>query len=61
MCEVYSVSDIKEILSISKKLVYFIIKKGYFPVLKFNSGYRIPKKSFDAWLENLDNKITECK
>ena len=61
MSEVYLVTDIMEKLNISKDIAYSFIKKGHFPVLKIKTAYRIPKKSFDMWLENLDNKINEYK
>ncbi|MCX7746016.1 MAG: helix-turn-helix domain-containing protein [Clostridia bacterium] len=48
--EVYTVQDIMVKLDISKNVAYDLIKQSLFPVIKIKSTYRIPKKSFDEWL-----------
>jgi len=48
--EVYTVKEIQEKLNISKNLAYELAKQNLFPVIKIRSTFRIPKKTFDAWL-----------
>lgn len=53
---VYSISDIQEILGVSRTKAYEYIKKVYhekkpFRVIKVGGNYRIPKSGFDKWLE----------
>ena len=50
---VYNVSDIMEILNIGKNTAYELIKQDGFPVIKIKSTYRIPKKAFHNWLDNM--------
>lgn len=55
--KVYTTRDIMELLDISKNKTNEIVKRAYenkgpFRVIKVGSDYRIPKKSFDEWLEN---------
>ena len=52
---VYEVTDIMELLSISRSSAYRFIQetyknKGPFSVLKIGKSYRIPKVSFDNWI-----------
>lgn len=51
--EVYTVADIQKILKISKNVAYDLIKENLFPVIKIKSVFRIPKKSFYEWLDNI--------
>lgn len=53
---VYEVEEIQAILNISRTKVYQFIKKVYkdqrpFKVIKIGNIYRIPKSSFDHWLD----------
>lgn len=48
----YTVEDIQIILGISRPTVYNLIRQKLFRAIKIGKGYRIPKKSFDAWLES---------
>ena len=53
---VYSISDVQEILGVSRTKAYEYIKKVYqdqkpFRVIKVGGNYRIPKSGFDRWLE----------
>jgi len=59
MSEVYKVADIMEKLDISKNLAYDLVKQGDFPVIRIKSAYRIPKKSFDEWLQKFVNVNTQ--
>lgn len=48
----YTVSEIQEILRISKPTAYALIKSGAFSYIKFKNTLRISKDSFDRWLES---------
>lgn len=53
---VYSITEIQEILGVSRTKAYEYVKKVYqdkkpFRVIKVGGNYRIPKSSFDQWLE----------
>lgn len=47
----YSVDDIMAILDISRSTAYILIKKNYFRSIKIGKQLRIPKTSFDEWLD----------
>lgn len=54
---VYDASDIQKILGIGRSMTYIFLEKVYkdqapFKVIKIGKLYRIPKKSFDEWLDN---------
>ena len=54
---VYEVEDIQEILNIGRTKVYAFIQETYktqkpFKVIKIGNVYRIPKVSFDRWLND---------
>lgn len=54
--KVYEVKDIQDILGISRNGAYEFVRKAYdtrkpFRVIKIGGSYRIPKISFDAWLD----------
>lgn len=54
--KVYSITEIKDILGVSRTKAYGFIKKAYleqkpFRVIKVGDNYRIVKTSFDHWLE----------
>lgn len=58
--KVYEISDIQNILGISRTKAYEYIKKVYedkkpFRVIKVGKNYRIHKASFDKWLDGADN------
>ncbi|WP_373125109.1 helix-turn-helix domain-containing protein [Blautia producta] len=51
----YEVSDIQEILGVSRTQAYKYIKDVYkaqspFKIIKVGNVYRIPKRPFDRWL-----------
>lgn len=54
--EVYTVSDVQDILNISKTLAYEIVKQNLFPVIKIRTSIRIPKKGFHEWIDS-HNKL----
>ena len=48
----YTVKDLQEILGVSRPTVYSIIQRNEFRYIQLDSGeYRIPKASFDRWLD----------
>ena len=47
----YTVKEIQEILQISRPTVYKLLKSGAFSYIKFKNMIRIPKDSFDAWVD----------
>ena len=52
----YTVSDLQDILGISRPTVYELLKRNEFRWIQIGNKYRISKKSFDAWLDqSLEN------
>lgn len=52
---VYTTTEIQAMLNISRELAYKFVGKAYqtqepFTVLKIGTTYRIPKESFDGWM-----------
>ena len=48
----YTVTDIREILGVSRPTVYELLKRKEVRWILSAGKYRIPKKSFDEWLES---------
>lgn len=56
--KMYSPDEVSAILMKGRSATYDFIKKVYedgepFRVIKVGKAYRIPKKSFDAWLDKM--------
>ena len=54
---VYTADEIQEILGLGRSMTYIFLDRvftenGPFKVIKVGKLYRIPKKSFDEWLDN---------
>ena len=49
----YTVTDIREILGVSRPTVYELLKRKEFRWILIAGKYRIPKKSFEEWLDGL--------
>lgn len=47
----YSVSEIQNILSISRPTAYTLVKKNLFRSIRIGGKIHISKKSFDEWLD----------
>jgi excisionase family DNA binding protein len=47
---VYTIEEVRTILRCTRNTVYKHIKAGSFPAKKVDRHYRIPIKSFEAWL-----------
>ena len=57
---VYTVDEIMDVLSIGRNAAYELVKSGAFHYVKIGGQYRISKKSFDKWLDNMDeNQMCE--
>ena len=58
--QVYLATDIQKILGIGRSKSYLFLEEVYgqknppFRVLKIGKLYRVPKQSFDAWLNACD-------
>lgn len=50
--QVYTVKEIQRILGISKSTVYRLVSSNTFHCVKVGGHYRIPKKSFEEWMNN---------
>ena len=51
----YTVQELQEILGVSIPTIYNLLKKKEFRWIQLDGGkYRISKKSFDDWLDNLE-------
>jgi len=58
--KVYSISEIQNILELGRTKTYNFLEEVYkkqqpFRVIKIGKLYRIPKDSFDKWLNNSNN------
>ncbi len=51
----YTVKEIQKILEVSKPTAYRIVESGAFRSIKIGGSIRVSKKSFDEWLDNLEN------
>lgn len=51
----YSVSEVAEILGVSKRSVYNLCSSGVFKCVRVGTKLRISKKSFDDWLDGENN------
>ena len=51
----YTFQELQEILGVSRPTIYNLLKKKEFRWIQLDDGkYRISKKSFDDWLDNLE-------
>ena len=48
----YTVQDLQDILGVGRKSVYGLLQRNEFRWIRVGAIYRIPKKSFDEWLES---------
>jgi len=49
---VYTVVEVAALLQISKSKAYELCRQGLFKITKIGRSVRIPKLSFDEWLDN---------
>lgn len=50
----YTVDQIAAMLNISRTSAYQLVKQEDFRSVRIGNSIRVSKKSFDAWLENLE-------
>lgn len=50
---IYQISEVADILGISKSYTYQMIKEEKIPVVRLGKRIIIPKPKFDAWFEQL--------
>ena len=55
----YTVQDLQDILGVGRKSVYGLLKRNEFRWIKVGAVYRIPKKSFDDWLDSRNSEHME--
>ena len=53
-CSTYMVNEDARILSVSRTPAYRLVQEGLFKSVRIGNAIRIPKRSFDKWLEPLD-------
>ena len=53
-CRTYTVNDIAVLLGVSQARAYRLVQEGLFKSVRIGNAIRIPKRSFDKWLEPLD-------
>lgn len=53
----YTVQDLQHILGVGRKSVYSLLKRNEFRWIRVGAVYRIPKKSFDEWLESGNSEL----
>ena len=53
----YTVQDLQDILGVGRKSVYGLLQRNKFRRIRVGSVYRIPKKSFDDWLESGNSSL----
>lgn len=51
--QVYTCEEIQAILGISRSTAYRLIRSNVFRTVRIGGQYRISKKSFDAWLDQI--------
>ncbi len=52
----YTVADIRRIMSIGKDLAYALMHSKSFPSCKIGNKYYITKENFDKWISSYTNK-----
>ena len=55
----YTVQDLQDILGVGRKSIYSLLKRNEFRWIQVGAVYRIPKKSFDDWLDSRNSELTE--
>ena len=57
---VYTVDEIQDILGVSRTTAYQLVRSKVFHSVRVVGQYRISKKSFDKWLDDLDEQ-SDCQ
>lgn len=53
-CRTYTVNDVARILGVSRAQACRLVQEDLFKSVRIGNAIRIPKRSFDKWLEPLD-------
>lgn len=53
---VYTVEEIANMLRISRTAAYELVKKAEFAVIRSGGWIRVPRASFDAWLDGRETR-----
>ncbi|HIV86865.1 MAG TPA: helix-turn-helix domain-containing protein [Candidatus Pygmaiobacter gallistercoris] len=53
-CRTYTVDEVAQMLGVSASQAYRLVREGLFKSVRIGNAIRIPKRSFDQWLEPLD-------
>lgn len=53
---VYTVNDIRNILSLGKTKVYELMRSDGFPSFRLNNRFYVTKNNFEKWLDRYTNK-----
>jgi len=56
---IFDVSDIMQIMKISRNTVYQLLKYERLPFIKIGNRYKIPAKAFRTWLESRKTQLIE--
>ena len=49
----YTIDDIAKMLNIGRTSAYNLTKEGHFKIIRVSNAFRISKKSFDEWLDDI--------
>lgn len=55
----YTVKEVQEILDVSRPSIYELLKLNLFSWAKIGTSYRISKKSFDEWLDGVEEEVLD--
>ena len=53
-CRTYTVNEVARILGVSRTQAYRLVKEGLFKSVRIGNAIRLPKRTYDKWLEPHD-------
>jgi excisionase family DNA binding protein len=53
---VYTVSEVAQLLSLSRGTAYALVRDGTIPALRLGGRWVVPRARLHAWLDNLDKE-----
>ncbi|HEX6497799.1 MAG TPA: helix-turn-helix domain-containing protein [Micromonosporaceae bacterium] len=56
---VYTVTEVAELLSLSRGSAYALVRSGDIPAVRLGGRWVIPKRRFHAWLDQLPDATTD--
>jgi predicted DNA-binding transcriptional regulator AlpA len=54
-------TDVREILGVSKPIAYGLVKHPDFPALRFGKAIRVPRDRFFAWFEMWEREQAQSR